>query len=57
MPKSNTPMWRRKFRDNIRRDERDLEALRRLGFRVITLWECEVVNLERTKDYIRFLLP
>jgi DNA mismatch endonuclease (patch repair protein) len=57
MPKSNTPMWRREFRDNIRRDERDLEVLRRLGFLVITLWECEVVNLERTKDYIRFFLP
>lgn len=40
-PKSRTDFWNRKFQSNIERDRRNVRALRRLGWRVVTVWECE----------------
>jgi DNA mismatch endonuclease (patch repair protein) len=42
VPKSNTEFWSKKFRENVERDRRASAALKRLGWRVITVWECEV---------------
>ena len=39
-PKSNVEFWRAKFERNVRRDRRDVLALRRSGWRVATVWEC-----------------
>lgn len=32
--------WREKFERNVARDARNARALRRLGWRVLTIWEC-----------------
>lgn len=42
VPKANRDFWRAKFVDNRRRDARAVRALRRSGFRVALIWECEV---------------
>jgi DNA mismatch endonuclease (patch repair protein) len=41
-PKRNAEFWREKFEQNIARDRRKLDQLRRLGYRVLTVWECQV---------------
>ena len=41
-PKSNLEFWITKFSDNVARDRRTTAALKRLGWRVITVWECEL---------------
>ncbi|WP_271529067.1 very short patch repair endonuclease [Bradyrhizobium sp. CCBAU 25338] len=41
IPKSNRNFWLAKFRDNRRRDARSITLLRREGYRVIIIWECE----------------
>lgn len=43
-PKSNRFFWLAKFRRNVERDRRVSEALRRLGFRLAIVWECESEN-------------
>ncbi len=40
-PKSNLKFWLAKFAGNVERDRRARLALRKLGWRVITVWECE----------------
>lgn len=40
IPKRNVDFWTGKFRDNRTRDARSVRALRRLGYRVIIVWEC-----------------
>lgn len=40
-PKRNREFWEAKFEENRRRDARALAALRRLGYRVVVVWECE----------------
>jgi len=41
-PKSNAAFWRRKFERNVARDRRDARGLRRMGWRVVTVWECQL---------------
>ncbi|MBR1197788.1 DNA mismatch endonuclease Vsr [Bradyrhizobium sp. AUGA SZCCT0158] len=41
VPKSNRKFWTAKFRDNQRRDARCAMRLRREGYRVIIIWECQ----------------
>ena len=43
-PKSNVSFWEAKFKGNVERDKNNLEALAILGWKVITVWECEVRN-------------
>lgn len=43
-PKSNPEYWSAKFARNVERDRRNREVLEELGWRVIVLWECEVLG-------------
>lgn len=40
IPRTNEEFWQRKFLGNVDRDRRHVEALRALGWRVATVWEC-----------------
>lgn len=49
MPKSRVAFWRKKFSENVARDKRNEEELRKLGWRVLVIWECET----RDEEYVR----
>ena len=40
-PKTRVPFWTGKFSQNVVRDRRNEEALHRLGWRVLVIWECQ----------------
>jgi len=42
IPKSNHEFWKNKIEKNKQRDIRNKEALRQKGWRVITVWECQL---------------
>jgi len=42
LPATNTPYWRRKISTNRKRDARNRRRLNRLGWSVITVWECRI---------------
>lgn len=42
VPRKNVEFWQEKFRRNVARDKRALEELHGLGWRTITIWECEL---------------
>lgn len=44
MPRRNREFWTAKFQANVARDRRALVALERMGFRTLTVWECETAN-------------
>ena len=46
IPKSNTQYWREKIRKNRTRDRKHKKALEALGWRVITVWECQIPTLD-----------
>ena len=41
MPKTRRAWWRAKLEGNAARDRRNQAALRRTGWRVLTVWECQ----------------
>jgi DNA mismatch endonuclease (patch repair protein) len=41
-PSSNQAFWREKIEGNVRRDRRTKTALRRSGWRVLVIWECQL---------------
>src|SRR5207244_11344774 len=55
-PKSNIHYWTPKLARNIARDLEHLKSLSRLGWKVLTIWECELGNESAlTKRLVRFL--
>jgi DNA mismatch endonuclease, patch repair protein len=46
MPTTHQDYWIPKFKRTIERDKRNQEELRRLGWHVIVLWECEIKDLD-----------
>lgn len=42
MPKSNQEYWVPKLTGNKKRDEKNIAALKNLGWHVIVIWECEL---------------
>lgn len=43
-PKSNASFWSKKFEKNVERDSLNVRELRRLGWRVIVIWECQTAD-------------
>jgi DNA mismatch endonuclease (patch repair protein) len=44
IPKSNREFWITKFRRNRFRDRRKINNVKKLGWRVISAWECEITQ-------------
>lgn len=58
-PKSNTGFWLKKLKRNTERDKENLLELKKLGYKRIVVWECQLKNpkkIERTEKRIRQLL-
>jgi DNA mismatch endonuclease (patch repair protein) len=43
-PKSNTGYWGAKLARNVERDAENLRALKAMGWKVLVLWECDVLK-------------
>jgi len=55
-PLSNLDYWEPKVKRNIERDKKNKAKLRRLGWRVITVWECETTDMTRLRKKMRSLI-
>lgn len=53
MPKTNSEYWAEKFRRNVARDRAVIERLEALGWRAVTIWECECRNLDAATSVLR----
>ena len=42
LPKSNTGYWLPKLERNVERDKQNLRALRKAGWSVLVIWDCEL---------------
>lgn len=49
----NAARWQEKFRRNRARDRRAARELRRMGYRVLTVWECRTGDAERLVNRLR----
>ena len=44
MPKSNIQYWKTKLQKNIMRQRSDIRKLKKLGWKTLVLWECQLKN-------------
>jgi DNA mismatch endonuclease (patch repair protein) len=56
VPKTNVAYWTAKVGRNVARDAASQEALRTLGWRVETLWECDLKDAAGLEARLRELL-
>jgi DNA mismatch endonuclease (patch repair protein) len=56
-PKSRTLFWQAKFAANIARDQRNLSDLKKAGWRVLTIWQCQLKKpsnvAKRTNEFLK----
>jgi DNA mismatch endonuclease Vsr len=46
VPRNNRQFWETKFKANRARDARAILDLRKRGYKILIVWECEVENLD-----------
>lgn len=57
VPRTNTKFWKTKIEMNVRRDELNYQKLKEMGWKVLTLWECEInLNLVKQVNKVRSCL-
>lgn len=44
LPTSNIEFWKGKIQANIERDRKSKRSLKKLGWSVLTIWECDIKN-------------
>lgn len=55
-PKSRVEFWQKKFEENVQRDKENQIELKKLGWIVKVIWECEVDNTSQLQEKIKVLL-
>lgn len=56
IPKSRRHYWAPKLQRNSDRDKKNARALRRMGWKLLTVWECEIKDMGKLKSRLaRFL--
>ena len=56
-PKTRQEFWQSKFASNVERDSRNRTDLQQLGWRVIVVWECELLQPSDLKERLAELFP
>lgn len=56
VPKTNTAFWKEKLERNKRRDRDIQRKLRKLGWKILVVWECETNKIERLTHKLRVFL-
>ncbi len=52
-PATNQEYWLNKFDRTVKRDKKNVKELQRQGWRVVTIWECELRNLARLENRLK----
>lgn len=56
LPKSNRGYWVPKLARNVQRDKDAVAALRKMGWKVLVVWECETKNPAKLERKLRKFL-
>ena len=52
-PKNNADFWKKKIEGNVLRDRKNFELLAAMGWKVVTIWECELKKSVVCKTLVR----
>ena len=49
-PKSRVEFWQKKFNDTVERDRRNRKELKKLGWQVVVIWECQIKKIKTLQN-------
>jgi len=52
MPETKRLFWQSKFDKTIRRDEQNIKTLKKQGWDVLVIWECQLKDMEKAQNII-----
>ncbi len=55
-PKSKLEYWGPKLKQNSKRDRKNISNLRRLGWKVAVIWQCETKDISHVEERLRDIL-
>lgn len=53
MPKSNKDYWKPKLERNIEKQKDNIKLLKKDGWSIIVLWECEIQNIQKLREKLK----
>lgn len=53
IPKSNIKYWKLKLEQNVIRDQKNNRKLKKLGWKVIQIWECQILDKIKLEKIIK----
>lgn len=56
LPKSRLDFWQPKLEENRKRDLRNQERLKKMGWRMLVVWECQIVDTQRVSNIVKEFL-
>lgn len=56
VPKTNNKYWQTKRQGNVERDKKNIKELKKLGWKVLIIWECQAREPEKLSKRIREFL-
>ena len=56
VPKTNKKFWKSKREGNVARDKRNLRQLRKAGWKVLVIWECQTRDLNKLAKKLELFL-
>ncbi|MGA2915455.1 MAG: very short patch repair endonuclease [Sedimentisphaerales bacterium] len=52
MPATRKKFWQQKFKRTIERDKKNKNELKKLGWKILVIWECQIKNRQKIIDKI-----
>ncbi|MCK4761263.1 MAG: DNA mismatch endonuclease Vsr [Candidatus Aminicenantes bacterium] len=56
LPETRKQFWRKKILDTKSRDKRNIEALKKGGWNIIVIWQCEIKNKTKRQKRLHSLV-
>jgi DNA mismatch endonuclease, patch repair protein len=56
LPETRIEFWTKKIKANIDRDKRTINELKKLGWKVIIIWQCEIKTIIRREERFEKLI-
>lgn len=56
IPKTNRDFWEKKLKSNVKRDAKNYEGLKKLGFNVIVVWQCEINKMKSDESILENII-
>lgn len=56
LPETRKEFWKKKISDNIKRDDKNIQKLKDMGWKVIVVWQCQIKNKNSQQRRLELLL-